>query len=346
MRLWLTTLAFLSTVALAQDRPFQKGLLDQPNRPTMIQVENAIQWDGDWDNLEERRSLKNLRSPNGARTIDSWLQLATKNFPVLLAQLEKHFPNGRYAFIGRDVAIMADLFESYYLSLGQTDRVVRIGFSKPSILGKKPTDIFAYLNSKGITLESLSSRPLVLIDTVSTGQGRQGRAILNSVYREWKKKGGNPIGLLRKVQMVGLIVSTYSGKENPIQDFGRTVENMKRKWKQKLPSQFNRSIPPFTFKDQGHSFNEIGYEHWTHAWHGRFGPIHRNDSGFTITLPGSPNLLDQRRSVLLFQKRILDWVKSKEVKRAITREFKFLGISKPANAPIRSCRFIFLSKGA
>ena len=76
-----------------------------------------------------------------------------------------------------------------------------------------------YLAQYGITIDALkkSTKPMVLVDTISKGEiiegelvsGRQGRYILQVVYQKWIEAGNDPKDLLKKFNLVGMQVSTF-----------------------------------------------------------------------------------------------------------------------------------------
>lgn len=100
--------------------------------------------------------------------------------PELIVHLEKAFPGARIFAIGRDSAFLADLFDTYYQSIGVPDKVVRVELGRNSF--KYPELVKKYLDSIGLPLDSLSDSPMTLfLDATHFNPDSQSQTLLRIV---------------------------------------------------------------------------------------------------------------------------------------------------------------------
>lgn len=78
--------------------------------------------------------------------------------PSIIAGLELAFPNGRYVFLGRDAAFLADLIDGFYIARGEYGRVIRLNVSRAS-LNESPASLALYLRQEGIALSHWEKQP-------------------------------------------------------------------------------------------------------------------------------------------------------------------------------------------
>lgn len=267
-----------------------------------------------------------------------WLHWQTElhqHGPEFIAMLESAFPSATWAFVGRDTAMLADLTEAFYLSVGQKDRVVRLGISKGALDGMNNASIATYLRSKGLSLSKRAVRPFILVDTVSRGgavggyhlSGRQGRRLLDAGYNQFAANGGRPADLLERFNMIGLTVSTFAGEYYPVENISEHLKTEKSRYEREgIISEFlaQHRIP--TWKDPGDRFLEVGYDHFTGAWHGPFQKIQSGEE-----VPGPETNSVQRHDILVMQAKIaklmvgrdfLDRVIAAAAKRGVRLDFK------------------------
>lgn len=245
--------------------------------------------------------------------------------PRFLVKLEGAYPGAKFAFMGRDTQTLADVTDAFYQSIGQKDRVVQIGVSKPTLVGLSDEQILNYLKSFGLDLDKIDSKskPFILVDTVSSGElidgvlisGRQGRSLLQVIYSHWIKTGRDPEILLKKVNMIALQVSTFKVNDASNQQRYRDINDVEGT--QKLNAAMLTQPPPdlskigFNFvipllKDKDF-FNESGYDHYTGTWHDKFQPPKVEGTQLTVN-PGAPSNVALRKSVLWMQHQIIDIV--------------------------------------
>lgn len=226
--------------------------------------------------------------------------------PALIANLEKAFPNATFAFVGRDSQLIGDLVEAFYLSIGQKGRVARVGMSKPTLADPSfnDEDLLEYLGTLGLDIHEIEQRnPFIFIDTISQGYGRQARYLTSTVYDAHHQMTGRPVGsLLRKVNIVGLVVSTFNGERNDLHTLPQLFAREEQRY---LSGQVEdlfegHKIP--TFPETIPLCNESGYEHYTYAWHGTFGPFSRDAHGKIVPTPG-PASPDQIKMIILAAQR-------------------------------------------
>lgn len=268
-----------------------------------------------------------------------WLDSLLAGGPKFIAQIEKAFPGATWAFMGRDSAVLADMVEAFYLYIGQKNRVVRVGMSKETLSKSSAEQFEKYIEELGFDFNDLHNKnPFILIDTVSSGFGRQGRALLKIAYARHAKEGGHPAELLNMFNMIGVVVSTFNDQEFPISRSETYLEQMKVKIANTPNAQIDfDSEQLLTYNEQKDYFGEAGYEHYTGAWHQSFkGLIATN--GRVSAQPGK--LLDEkyRINVLQFQLDIIERVMTDEFLERVRQEaddidFKFP--MKRAKSPFR-----------
>src|SRR5437868_13584690 len=106
--LFLTLISLLISVSAFAQSEQQQSIINKKLRPTPELL------------LSKKEYLKDFDST--PFTTD----LFSEEIPTLIVSLEKAFPGAKYAFLGRDMDLVADAVEAFYLSIGQTDRVARI----------------------------------------------------------------------------------------------------------------------------------------------------------------------------------------------------------------------------
>lgn len=136
-------------------------------------------------------------------------KLIQDRIPVFIANLEKAFPGGKYIFLGRDGAFLADIIDGYYLSKGEVGRVVRLDASRETF-NTSPIDIYLFLQQKGLTPEK-DGPPLVFLDRTqykfingNFNDSSQLMRILGSLYEVALTQGANSRDLLRRVAGISL----------------------------------------------------------------------------------------------------------------------------------------------
>lgn len=261
------------------------------------------------------------------------LRLGAAQFIV---KLESAYPGATFAFLGRDTQTISDIVEAFYLSIGEENRVVRIGVSSPTLAELSNEQIVTYLEYFGFNLKNVNeNRPFILIDTVSKGaendqgilvSGRQGRRLIQAVYEAWvSDPKNNPKDILKYFNMIGLQVSTFDtsnihnqARYGPLSDLKKIYDTNK----QLLINQtaetrsFGDNLVIPLIPDTRELFNESGYDHYTGAWHNKFGPP-IVDGKRLLPNTGSLTHPTIRNSILWLQHQIIDIVKDPNFKREV-----------------------------
>lgn len=274
--------------------------------------------------------------------MDVWLDLVIQHAPRMIAAMEKTFPGATWVFLGRDSLLWADVVEAFYLSIGQRDRVVRIGVSKATFhdqMGNSvasPDQLYALLETHGLDIEEVKrGRGYVFVDTISQGYGRQGRALLGTIYSRFQKEEGDAFRLLRRVNIFGLTVSTFSGTRYPWYHAEEFFSEEENRYQTKRIADFNKHHHILTYDepDSTKQVNEAGYEHWTGAWNGSFGVLQRDASGATRAVPGPLNHELYRKTILWTQKRLLERTAKREFLERVKSEASQIGYEFPMKRP-------------
>ena len=258
-----------------------------------------------------------------------------KDAPQFIVKLEKAHPEATFLFLGRDTQLIADVVDAFYLSIGQPNRAKQVGVSGPTLAGLNNKEVLSYLAQYGLSIENskASNTPLILVDTISKGDvfdgalisGRQGRHILQIIYKEWIDLGYDPKELLKKVNMIGMQVSTFregnSDNNYRYSAIEKTnaihVENAKRFNASSFNAEkigHNLMIP--LISDTKSLFNEAGYDHYTATWHDKFREPRKKGSQL-IQNPGELMPLNYRWSVLWMQKHIVENVFTEDFKSQV-----------------------------
>jgi hypothetical protein len=315
-------------------------VMTSPTRPTMAEVEEILPEIANWPGVPVHGSQ--IANWFDKRVdIDSWLPKLLSNGPKMIAHFEKTYPGATWVFLGRDGLPWADLFEAYYTSIGQKDRVVRLGISKPSMENVSDETLMQLMRDHGLPVDRLDSeQPVVFLDSVSGGYGRQGRRLMAAIYADWVRKGKDPLLLLDKLDMIGLIVSTFKGyRDNDLQ------YKPLHQYLQGLlliasgdtdGEELQHQLRILTYAQEPNQANEAGYTHFLGAWHESFEAIRRDRAtGLTRATPGPPFPDEMKRSVLWIQKKIWEFVKSGDCHEQVQSWAKNLGIKFPAERPQR-----------
>lgn len=208
-------LLLLSANSVKADESQFKELSQQPNRPTVTESFNAL--DGQWPTINPlpfqpvdgmNRENGNTRSVRFEDSEAGYLDFFFERFPRAIARLEYLFPGATWALLGRDSTLLADALEAYYLSLGQSDRVVQIGLSSGSLSASQDV-ITQYLESLGApTKPQIKKTPWVVLDRTSYG-GIPGRTsgtnvVIEAIYDSYIKNGGEQNGFAQVANVVSL----------------------------------------------------------------------------------------------------------------------------------------------
>lgn len=261
--LLLSTLVFSAFDVLAAGNGALANAIRQEQRPTMEQIRKESGQYQFHSNIPATIHQFNYNPSD----VQNWLNLVPHQAPKLIVDLESTYPNADWVFVGRDAALIADIFEAYYLERGIENRVFRLGVSKASFQTKRiqmvpgfqqvvvngtviqmpiqttpqttSTDIddntlLNFLKDSGIDISATREHPLIFVDTVSNGggadkPGRQGRRILATIYADLLKKRVPAADLLEKFNMIGLAVSTFRGNYFTTDNYIQNSEKLLKK---------------------------------------------------------------------------------------------------------------------
>lgn len=331
--LCVLSLSLLLTPAFAARKSAIEKILERSDRPTMAEVyKPLLNYEFPQDiPVNSKWALKN--GYDQRIKIKSWTKILISYAPFLIATLEKAYPGATWVFIGRDGAAFADIFEAFYLALGQENRVLRLGISKASLNKVRSKQILDHLKAEGFdTSKYNGSSSLVFIDPVSKGNGRQGRLILSYIYEYlMKKKKMQLKDIIRKINLAGLIVSTHPGNyytitnpENYYQQQDQLIDNGNLQG-----SDYNSIFNTHNFMSvdmAANAANEAGYTHFIGAWHNSFGPYQKDaQTGESRPVIGAPFSNEMKMSVLWSQQQIWKAVADISFLKKVQKEAKKLG---------------------
>jgi hypothetical protein len=331
MKINLLIAAFLiSHLAFAND-----SLLNSVLRPSISDVKKA----------NETLQIPNDTLVRGSRfNLQHFRTTLEQDAPQFIAKLEKANPNATFLFLGRDTQLISDVVNAFYLSIGQNNRVKQVGVSSPTLAGADEDTIMKYLEQFGISIENLkkSNRAMVLVDTISKGEvidgelisGRQGRVLLQVVYKKWIEAGLDPKELVKKFMLVGMQVSTFrvgnadnNSRYRDISEISLAIElNQKNlEGDQKNNQKIGRNFVVPLIQDTRNLFNEAGYDHYTATWHDKYQPPILKDGKY-IQNPGSQMPIEYRWSVLWMQKEIVNFVFTENFKNRVLAEGRTIDV--------------------
>lgn len=310
-----------------------RSLLDQTDRPRVEQIE-ALLKDRSYDlsplrnETELPKDLNKLR-PEWQNHFPLWYEALVKGAPRMIASFEASFPGATWAFIGRDMAILADLFEAFYRARGQRDRVVRIGMSRGTMVGLTLPLAYEFLSSHGFQW-SLGMHPFILVDAISRGGGRQARLLLNAGYDHLQKelkKGRSELAdvplneWLPFFNCIGLRVLTTDIPDRPLD----SVPRLAQEYPHAEFIDFNDYSlltyrDPFVVSDVI-GVNEAGYTHWTGAWHGSYGKVFRHH-GKVLASQGEQASPEMKTAIVIYQAHVVKLAQSPEFLRQVEEAYR------------------------
>ncbi len=207
--------------------PGLQSLLQRPNRPRLAELKQHRAEMAELIKLMEDADAKHREYYQGHyRHVapifgDAWAPEHIKeNLPKLIISLEKAFPNGTYAFLGRDVNLWGDAMDAFYQSFGQTGRVQLLNASTASFSNAEPETLVNFLVQNGmdpriVTVtdpeEYNSLKPFVIYDRTSMGSTSQSTKLMDAVFT-MAARNGVPVHLLPEK----FFVATTSGDVNPL----------------------------------------------------------------------------------------------------------------------------------
>ncbi len=342
----------MTAEGLAASRLDLLKLVNQVQRPSVQQIEQYLKNSTPLPELQSETSLpKDSQKPRNdlQNNFPIWYTVLIQGAPQMIASFEKAFPGATWAFIGRDMAILADVFEAFYRSIGQTDRVARIGMSRGTLDGLTGELAMGLLESQGLELKE-GMHPFILIDAVSRGGGRQGRYLLNAVYgalaqgHKWPSLSWTSSDLLPYFNFIGLRVSTTA---IPHRDALQAQKLIEKDQDQNFIDFDHYTIFTYTDGNVTQEFigtNEAGYTHWTGSWHGSYGPVIQTGQGRVLAQVGSLALEEVREATIRFQAYVVRAAQSPQFFINVKNEASKLGYSFPTMRESAENKYFLLKK--
>lgn len=215
-------------------------LLEKPFRPTTKEL------------IEELQPMPKTNPFRPLYTNDRSLRLIPILAPKMIVQLEFVYPGAVWAPLGRDTALVADILESYYLAVGQKNRVVRLHASRNSF--RDQSDFNKLLVTAGlINSNGLPLKKFIILDITQWNLYSQSRQLISAVYSAlptWERSKYLPI--------VNAVALGYLGGELEISR--RITPNLnKLDFFNQLfvgeygPNQILETYQNFTYPEQYHS---------------------------------------------------------------------------------------------
>lgn len=326
-----------------------ESVLERDERPSMLVVKKVLKEydferhtpvDADWarqNGYDERIDIPN------------WTNRLIEYAPRLIAILEKAYPGATWVFIGRDGAAFADVLEAFYYTQGEKKRVLRLGVSKASFDSISYEMVAGMLKQKDYdVLDWKNSPPILFIDPVSKGNGRQGRTIVSLLYDHLIRNQSADLNeLVKKINMIGLIVSTHSGHYNSINDIdgyynaysGLASRLRGADWSRLFQYHIFPSVDPGPNAE-----NECGYTHFIGAWHDSYGEFYLTSDGAVKTKIGQQFSKEMKLSVIWSQYQIWKAVESEVFEQKVRNHAKALGYVFPASKKIKSCEDVVVGE--
>lgn len=350
---------FLCISAHAKDRTF----FESNERPSVALILEVLKHAPPVE-LSHQTDLVAEKEPHDGKLLHYnyplWFNILIKRAPHMIASFEKGFPGATWVFIGRDTDLLADLFEAFYVSLGQNSRVKRVPMSRTTLEDWNPYYVTKYLQQTTDlpTDLKLLQNPYIFVDTISGGGGTQGRALINLIYQRARSSAATFENVLRKIHFLGLMVETSAIPVRDITEASTSVARLSAEKIYTAPDKSNifSNIPIFTYTDEKQelkyqSVNEAGYAHWIGMWHGPYGKLSIDYDG-SIFAPKlmvpeklQKSLLEMRKALFNFQAHIINAAQKLEFFEAVQLEAKLLGYDYPrerlifCNDPVKTLDF-------
>lgn len=256
---------FLSTKIYASPLT---NLLDSPNRPTMLQVAEAMNWDF--------TSNPSFAEPSTILPHQIKKTLLQRGVPMLVA-LEYAFPGATWAPLGRDVVVNGDFLDAFYLLRGQKERVIRINASGPSFKSSVPLiDLFKTL--KLVDEQGIPTKSFVIFDYTTYRPLSQSTQLIKEIYKYIPAE--QHTDFLSKVNLLTMYEENFRGVF-PALDLGQFWSRV----------QITQGRPQTILK-----VPNIGT--YFDFWHESFGPFQYSEDKTVFTKPGAPASLSMRITIL------------------------------------------------
>ncbi len=309
-------LCFLFSINIYAQNKAQTELIENNTRPDIhLFFSNK--------SLLEEYQVSDLNNYENTR-----LPVYKSQFSNLIISLEKTFPGGTYAFLGRDTAMVADAVEAFYLSIGQKGRVKRINISTPSLQGATPQLLAEFLSQEGLKIapEQYSSKTFVLIDSTTFSSKSQSTIIFNSVIEEMLRLGVPSEEILKIFNIASFnrtSVNAFHPLEIKKEDVEREIIEQHKFFREN--SRIDRM-----------AFLYVSQMNYDSEWHDKFGPLTRNGEGKLVTIPY--NYFSKEKKTVIFHNilQVLRTVLSADMRHEIFNKAQEHGVDLPSRSSLKS----------
>jgi hypothetical protein len=293
-KLFLLIAALFTASAAMAANPSQRKLISSDVRPTPAEI------------MSKKQHFANINP----KEFGNLANLYGRDIPIVIVSLEKAFPGGTYAFLGRDMDLVADAVEAFYLSIGQKDRVQRIRFSTPSMQGATPQLITDFLIQSGLNADpEVHKPPMVIVDYTSFAGGSQSTTIVKKTLKELENRGVPAYDVMNRLNIATIHARPtpriYNIINMPIEEIDEKLEAQNMRWMARHNIDAIFQIP----------VNSIAYGS---EWHDRYGPIVRNADGLLETK--TSNYFSYQTKELVYEKMAaaIMIATTKNFKRSVT----------------------------
>lgn len=244
------------------------------------------------------------------------------NVAKFIAEIEWAYPGAIYMPLGRDVAVLGDMLDAFYLSQGQKGRVMRLNASGPS-LQVSDQFIVSFVKSSGVDIKNLLSGPSYVVFDV-TGynlpKGSQCTRILHAIYNEYVNQGGNAKDILKKFAFFNTYPNQDSLKVNPGVDREAYFQEQSA-YLERHPM----SIPQRPFSSSVYVKSTADFFNYVGEWHLSFGVLQGRPDGSVTALPKGFHSEEIRTQTLSAMIAMFDVVRSEAFLKKIQSRAKELG---------------------
>jgi len=242
----------------------------------------------------------------------------------MIAAFEYAFPNAIWAFIGRDSSIFADLFTAFYFSVGQENRVIQVGMSRPT-LKEDPSILYPKLLRYLTETLQIGKKnvPYVFVDVVSKGGGVQGRTILQVLGDHLLSKGIDDSQLFKRFNFIGLHCFNTEQIPDDWVNIHQVIDEQRRVADQNRILMYSDGRNK-TGDDAFVRPNEAGYTHWIGRWHGSYGILREGEDGKISASYGAPEEKEIQEAWLLYRKHIIKTAISESFRNEVNLALQFL----------------------
>lgn len=263
------------------------------------------------------RNERNLVDTN--QSAQQLVEIFKENLPYTIVALEKTFPGATYAFLGRDVDLIADAIDAYYISIGQTGRVVHIPFSTPSMQGATTQSVVGFLEGLGLDTRPQAHRggEFVIVDFTSFRNGggqyvSQSAFIFNRVVDYFRDRSFSAAEIMKRIN-VATLNPNLRNSYDVMAKYNNSPRRFKAKQVEDLIANGIISQIALVANPKGRALA------YSNPWNNSYGPIQYDLNGRYFTEPASVFNVAQKQPVFWEIVAMINLVRSQSFKRTVTR---------------------------